>query len=85
MRRFTIAYRCSVCVTNVVGKSISSVTMWIIVNHIGKHDLPCRPVLNNLTDKNKSEKSHQQEALKMSNQKKQDILPRHLADVLKMS
>ena len=69
MRCFTIAYRFSVCVTNVVGKSISSITMWIIVNQIGKHDLPRRPVLNNLKDKNKSTKRHQQDALKISNKK----------------
>ena len=28
-------------VTNAVGKSISSVTMWNIVNQLGKHDVSC--------------------------------------------
>ena len=28
-------------VTNVVGKSISSISMWNIVNQLGKHDFSC--------------------------------------------
>ena len=34
--------------TNVVCESISSKTMWIIVNQIGKHDFSCGLVVNYL-------------------------------------
>ena len=34
--------------TNAVGKSISSVTLWNIVNQLGKHDLSGGAVVNNL-------------------------------------
>ena len=39
-------------VTNVVGENISSITMWIIVNQIGKHDFSLESIVNNLKDKN---------------------------------
>ena len=35
-------------VTNAVGRSISSVAMWNIVNQLGKHDFSCGAVVNNL-------------------------------------
>ena len=35
-------------VTNTVGESISSVTMWNFVNQLGKHDFSCGAVVNNL-------------------------------------
>ena len=38
-------------VTNVVGESIFAITMWIIVNQIGKHDFSCGSLVNNLKDK----------------------------------
>ena len=43
-------YRCPLC-DNAVGESISSVTMWNIVNELGKHDFSCRAVVNNLKDR----------------------------------
>ena len=39
-------------VPNAVGESISSVTMWNIVNELGKHDFSCGAVVNNLKDGN---------------------------------
>ena len=38
-------------VTNVVDESISSVTMWNIVNQLGKHDYTCRAVVNKFKDR----------------------------------
>ena len=38
-------------VTNAVSESISSVTMWNIVNQLGKHDFSCGAVLNKLKDR----------------------------------
>ena len=38
-------------VTNAVGKSISSVTMWNTVNQLVKHDLSCGTEVNNLKDR----------------------------------
>ena len=38
-------------VANAVGESISSVTMWNIVNQLGKHDFSCVAVVNNLKDR----------------------------------
>ena len=40
--------RRSLDVTNAVGESISSVTMWNIVNQLGKHEFSCGSVVNNL-------------------------------------
>ena len=37
--------------TNGVGESISSVTMWNIVSQLGKHDFSCGAVVNNLKDR----------------------------------
>ena len=37
-------------VTNAVGESIFSATMWNIVNQLGKHDLSPEAVVNNLKD-----------------------------------
>ena len=37
--------------TNAVGKSISSVTMWNIVSQLGKRDFSCGAVVNNLKDR----------------------------------
>ena len=37
--------------TNVVDESISSVTMWNIVNQLGKHDYTCRAVVNKFKDR----------------------------------
>ena len=37
-------------VTNAVGESISTATMWNIVNQLGKHDFSCGEVVNNLKD-----------------------------------
>ena len=36
---------------NAVGESVSSVTMWNIVNQLGKHEFSCRAVVNDLKDK----------------------------------
>ena len=36
---------------NVAGESISSVTMWNIVNQLGEHDFSCGQAVNNLKDK----------------------------------
>ena len=38
-------------VTNAVGESISSITMWNIVNHLSKHDVSCGSVVNDLKDR----------------------------------
>ena len=38
-------------VKNAVGESISSITMWNIVNQLGKHDFSCGAVVNNLKDR----------------------------------
>ena len=38
-------------VTNAVGESIFSATMWNIVNQLGKHDLSPEAVVNNLKDR----------------------------------
>ena len=37
---------------NAVGERISSITMWDIVNQLGKHDFSCVSVVNNLKDRN---------------------------------
>ena len=37
--------------TNAVGESISPITMWNIVNQLGKHDFSCVWVVNNLKDR----------------------------------
>ena len=36
--------------TNIVGESISSITMWNNVNQLGKHDFSCESVVNNLKE-----------------------------------
>ena len=38
-------------VTNAVGESTSSVTMWNIVNQLGRHGFSCGAVVNNLADR----------------------------------
>ena len=38
-------------VTNVLGESIFSATMWHIVNQLGKHGFSCREVVNNLKER----------------------------------
>ena len=38
-------------VANAVGESVSSETMWNIVNQLGKHDFSCEAVANNLEDR----------------------------------
>ena len=38
--------------TNTVGEIISQLTMWNIVNQLGKHNCPCVSVVNNLKDSN---------------------------------
>ena len=38
-------------VINVVGKSISSITMWNNVNQLRKHDFSCEAVVNKLKDR----------------------------------
>ena len=37
--------------SNVVGESISSITMWIIMNQIGKYDFSCGLVVKNLKER----------------------------------
>ena len=37
--------------TNAVGESISPITMWNIMNQLGKHDFSCVWVVNNLKDR----------------------------------
>ena len=36
---------------NAVGECISSITMWNIVNQLGKHDFSCASMVNNLKDR----------------------------------
>ena len=38
--------------TNVVGERISPITMWNIVNQLGKHDFSFVSVVNNFKDRN---------------------------------
>ena len=37
--------------TNAIGESISSVTMWNIVNQLGKYEFSCGAVVNNLKNR----------------------------------
>ena len=37
--------------TNVIGESISTITIWNIVNELGKHDFSSGFVVNNLKDR----------------------------------
>ena len=46
---YSSLYRCPLAI-NAVGESISSVTMWNIVNQLGKHKFSCAAVVNNLKD-----------------------------------
>ena len=38
-------------VTNAIGESISSITMWNIVNQLGKFDFSCGSVVNHLKER----------------------------------
>ena len=48
---FLIVYIDIHFVINAVGESVSSVTMWNIVNQLGKHEFSCGAVVNDLKDK----------------------------------
>ena len=45
------ACRCPLhSVINAIGKTISSISIWNIVNQLGKYNFSCRPVVNKLED-----------------------------------
>ena len=41
-------------VTNAIGESISSISIWNIVNQLGKYDFSCGSVVNNLKERQPS-------------------------------
>ena len=45
------ACRCQHSVANNVDESISSISIWNIVNQLGKYDISCLSVVNNLKER----------------------------------